>query len=228
MGLGRCTVSLRDPESRPATHDYSPFYKKSENFSEPADRLVRQHKLFYDRNSLGTGGPIQVSYSKEFSLSHQYWHKTLQQLDVPTNHSHMSGSNVGAWTSMTAVDPRTATRAYSSSAYYLPSVKRPNLFVLTGATVEELTLEQAGSGWAARGVRFAHADGSFVAKVSREVILSAGSVATPQILELSGVGNPSVLEAAGIAVKVANANVGENLQDHISKHSTWNDHFVLC
>lgn len=68
-------------------------------------------------------------------------------------------------------------------------------------------------------MRFIHHGREFVASVSREVILSAGSVQSPQILELSGVGRPDVLSAAGIPVKVKSPNVGENLQDHISRYT---------
>jgi choline dehydrogenase-like flavoprotein len=53
--------------------------------------------------------------------------------------------------------------------------------------------------------------------VKSEVILSAGSVQSPQLLELSGIGNPEILKAAGIDVKVENPNVGENLQEHMCK-----------
>ena len=199
---------------------HSPFYKKSERFTEPESSLAEKHKLFYDRQSHGTDGPLPVSYLKEFSLSHQYWHETLQHLDVSTNHAHMSGSNVGAWTSITAVDTTTATRAFSSSAYYLPNAKRANLVVLTNATVQEIIIEREGEDLVAKGARFFYNARSFTAMASKEVILSAGSVSSPQILELSGIGDPTVLDAAGIPVKVANPNVGESLQDHISKHFT--------
>lgn len=64
---------------------------------------------------------------------------------------------------------------------------------------------------------FVHRDKEHTVKVDGEVILSAGSVQSPQLLELSGVGNPEVLKVAGIETKVANPNVGENLQEHMSK-----------
>ena len=156
----------------------------------------------------------------EYSPSHQHWHDTLRNVGVETNRSHLSGSNVGAWTSISTVDPDTITRSSSVSAYYLPSADRKNLICLTGATVQEVILEQNGDGLAATGVRFEHGGSSYVATTTKEVILSAGSVVSPQILESSGIGNPAILQAAGIAVKVDNSNVGENLQDHISRSSS--------
>ena len=174
--------------------------------------------MVYDRNSLGSGGPLSISYIKNYSASHHLWHDTLHALGVQTNDAHLSGSNVGVWTSVTATNPETATRSYSAPAYYLPNASRKNLVVLTDANVRELVIEQSGSSWVAKGVRFEHGGNQHVASVAHEVIVSAGSIASPQLLELSGIGNPSLLEAAGIPIKVANQNVGENLQDHISAY----------
>ena len=130
----------------------------------------------------------------------------------------MSGSNVGVWTNLASVNPTTGTRAYSATAYYLPNAQRPNLSVLTGATVEQVLLERCDSGWTATGVRFVCGEQQFTVHARKEVVLCGGSVTSPQLLELSGIGNPDVLRAGGIEIKVANPNVGENLQEHMSEH----------
>jgi len=78
-------------------------------------------------------------------------------------------------------------------------------------------LEKEDSSWRATGVRFEHGGKAFSVAASKEVILSAGSVQSPQMLELSGIGNPEILNEAGVNVKVANPNVGENLQEHMSR-----------
>lgn len=88
--------------------------------------------------------------------------------------------------------------------------------MLTEAFVQEILIEKEAGEWITKGARFIHGGVEFTASAMKEVILSAGSVQSPQLLELSGIGNPEILEAAGIEVKVANKNVGENLQDHIS------------
>jgi choline dehydrogenase-like flavoprotein len=77
-------------------------------------------------------------------------------------------------------------------------------------------LEEEEGGWVAKGVRFSCNEDEFIASASREVILSAGSVQSPQLLELSGIGKPTVLENSGITVKVNNPNVGETLQENLS------------
>lgn len=116
-----------------------------------------------------------------------------------------------------SIDPTQQTRSYSASAYYAPTAGRGNLHVITNATVLNLMLEKIDSSWTATGVRVRQDGRILEAKAKREVILSAGSVQSPQILEISGIGPRDVLEAAGIEVKVENKNVGENLQDHMSR-----------
>lgn len=89
-----------------------------------------------------------------------------------------------------------------------------NLCILTEALVEDIILGKADGGYVASGVRFSHNGQEYTVSASREVILSAGTVKSPQLLELSGVGNPKVLSRAGVDVKVDSPMVGENLQEH--------------
>lgn len=155
----------------------------------------------------------------------------MNSLGVETNHNHLAGSNIGCWTSVVSVDPEDITRSYATTAYYKPVSSRPNLFLLTAAEVHEVLLTREGNApnpWKAEGVRFSHGGVEFSAFAAREVILSAGSIQSPQILELSGVGGSAVLSAAGINVKVDNPNVGENLQDHLSKSHVFHDIYYLC
>lgn len=171
---------------------------------------------------VGHSGPIHVSYPTKFSASHHLWHQTLNSAGVESNDDHLGGCNTGCWTSVVSVDPQTVTRSYAATAYYQPIADRPNLLVLTGAEVREILLaapetSTAATRWQARGVRFAHKGSLFTAFASREVIVSAGSIQSPQLLELSGIGDERVLSAAGIPLKVKNPNVGENLQDHLSR-----------
>lgn len=120
---------------------------------------------------------------------------------------------------MNTVDPVTAARSYSTS-YYLAH-QPDNLHILTGATVHEIVLCKDGSGdeddYVATGVRFSHGGKQHVVNVTREVVLSAGTVQSPQILEMSGIGSTEVLKKAGVQVKVDSPMVGENLQDHMSE-----------
>ncbi|KAK3985153.1 hypothetical protein QBC44DRAFT_362517 [Cladorrhinum sp. PSN332] len=195
-----------------------PYFKKSETFHPPPPAFKDRHQTTYNEPSefLGESGPINVSYTRDFSPSHAFWHATLNELGIPSNLAHISGNNVGVWTTICAVNAKDSTRSYA--AHYLSSKPRSNLHVLTHALAQEVVLEQPDNDaeWTATGVRFTYADTrDFVASAAREVILSGGSVNSPQLLELSGVGNPEVLAAAGIPLKVDLPKVGENLQEHI-------------
>ena len=112
--------------------------------------------------------------------------------------------------------PDKRERSYSATAYYKPNSARKNLHLLTEAFVQEVILEEEKGQWTAKGVRFIHGGEEYTVSTEREVIICAGSVQSPQLLELSGIGNPEVLKAAGIGVKVDNPAVGENLQEHMS------------
>ncbi|KAG8162579.1 hypothetical protein KVR01_008344 [Diaporthe batatas] len=197
------------------------FFKKSETFHAPSRETSLVNKAYYDPKGFGTQGPIDVSYATEYSASHQYWHDTLQQLGVHTNKSHMMGSNVGAWTNLGSITPRTCTRSSSATAYYRPRRDRGNLVVLSEALVNKVILEEDNSSWTARGVEFVHNGQTLSAFASKEVIICAGTVQSPQILELSGIGNPDVLRNAGVETFVPSPFVGENLQDHIMAASIY-------
>lgn len=150
--------------TEPLTDAFGSPYYKAENFIAPGAVHQKSHQSYNDGKSLGRDGPVSIMYTKEYSASHQYWHATLNSLGVESNKAHMSGSNVEVWTNTVAVEPNTATRSYSATAYYLPNASRPNLHLLTNAAVHEILLEHDEE-WAARGVRFNHNGGSFTVKV---------------------------------------------------------------
>ncbi|RDI88206.1 hypothetical protein Vi05172_g1726 [Venturia inaequalis] len=116
------------------------------------------------------------------------------------------------------------TAPYAARAYYYPIKTRPNLFVYLNSTAQRMTWSTGGNSSAAvaDGVVFADQSGIETRlQATREVILSAGSLVSPRILELSGVGNPLVLKPLGIEVKVNSPFVGENLQDQTNSNNAY-------
>jgi choline dehydrogenase len=102
-------------------------------------------------------------------------------------------------------------RQSSSKAFLHPALKRPNLTLVTGVTASDLIFE----GDRVVGVNARAKDGSAVEfRAGREVLLSMGSLATPQLLELSGIGSREVLKSANIEVRVDQPQVGEGLREH--------------
>jgi choline dehydrogenase len=99
----------------------------------------------------------------------------------------------------------------TAKGFLRPAMRRPNLRVLTQAHTQNLILE----GRRVRGVRFARGWQQYLAHARAEVILAAGAIHTPQLLELSGIGRPDVLARCGIETRHESMGVGENLQDHL-------------
>ena len=100
----------------------------------------------------------------------------------------------------------------SASREYLDPVKsRKNLTIVTGALAEKVLLD----GNKAVGVEYSINGNKMSAKASNEVVLSAGSIGSPHLLQLSGIGDSDTLTAAGVEVKHHLPGVGQNLQDHL-------------
>lgn len=109
------------------------------------------------------------------------------------------------------VNQRRGWRWNTAKAFLRPVRERPNLRVMTGAHAERLLFE----GTRCVGVQVRRDGQSVSVRAAREVVLAAGAVNTPQLLELSGIGEPARLRESGIALHHALPGVGENLQDHL-------------
>ena len=128
-----------------------------------------------------------------------------------------NGTHLGFYRSLFTTD-RTANpiRSYAVSGYLAPRTGRPNLKVLTNSLACKVIVERHYDGaLLARGVELQHEGASHTTFAKKEIILSAGSLQSPQLLELSGIGDPKVLEEAQIPCVVHSPNVGNNLQEHI-------------
>lgn len=99
----------------------------------------------------------------------------------------------------------------AARAYLHPALKRANCEIITAAQVTRILFD----GKTANGVEFAHNNITRQVKVNREVIVSAGAINSPQILQLSGIGDPEMLNRYGISPRVDLPGVGRNLQDHL-------------
>jgi choline dehydrogenase len=114
------------------------------------------------------------------------------------------------------VNQRSGWRWNTSKAFLRPAKSRPNLTIWTEAQAEKLTFGTSGDGrLRCNGVRVNHKGRSVLASATGEVVLSAGAVNSPQILQLSGIGPAGLLKQHGIEVVLDAPHVGENLQDHL-------------
>ncbi|KAI1391511.1 putative GMC oxidoreductase [Hypoxylon trugodes] len=157
-------------------------------------------------------GPIQLSFPGEpLHPIRRAWAETfkskgyLMEVDPWLN-----VSSVGAFSTVTSVDPIEKQRYHVARAYYDPIKDRKNLHVRTGAPVDKIIFE----GTKAVGVQYQYEAETKVATAGKEIILSAGALQSPKLLELSGVGSKSLLTKHGIEAVKDLEGVGENLMDH--------------
>ncbi|MCH9692431.1 MAG: choline dehydrogenase [Gammaproteobacteria bacterium] len=99
----------------------------------------------------------------------------------------------------------------TANAYLKPAMSRSNLTVLTHATVDKILLD----GTQATGIKLERKGKTLEYKARQEIILSAGPIGSPHLLQLSGIGDPQTLAQAGIETHLALPGVGQNLQDHL-------------
>lgn len=109
------------------------------------------------------------------------------------------------------VNQNKGIRWNTAKGFLRPALKRPNLRLITNALTERLLLDGRRVG----GVRFRVGDTINEARANAEVILCAGAINSPKLLELSGVGRPAVIQSIGVEVVHESPGVGENLQDHL-------------
>ncbi len=183
--------------------DVLPYFKKAENWQGEASE---PH---------GKGGFLTTSPMSERPAACQAIITAAQELGLEyqpdvNNLPPGAGDSIG-WCQQTRGGRR---RASAARTYLKPASKRPNLQIVTGALVHRVVFE----GTHAVGVEFSRNGGPGNSNqridAASEVILAAGAVGSPHLLQLSGIGDPEVLARAGIPVHHALPGVGKNFQDH--------------
>ncbi|KAK0374677.1 GMC oxidoreductase [Colletotrichum limetticola] len=165
-----------------------------------------------DKDPRGRSGPIRNTYNRVVYDVLNTWQPAGTELGLPINEEgNMHGNPIGIMFQGTNIDNTDYSRSYSANSY-LP-LAGSNLEVRTNAQVVKVNLNKTyGNDYTATGVTLA--DGTVVNAV-KEVILSAGSIQSPGLLEVSGIGQTAVLKAAGVEPLIDLPGVGENYQDHI-------------
>jgi choline dehydrogenase len=157
----------------------------------------------------GAGGPLGVSVLREPHPTSAVFVAAGEELGFPRSDDLNGATIEGVGFYQTTI--RDGRRMSSARAYLRPARGRPNLRVFTGAQATRVLFE----GRRATGVEWVSGAGRpDRAVAAREVILCAGAIGSPQLLELSGVGDPAALAAAGIETRHALPAVGAHLQDH--------------
>ena len=176
-----------------------------------ADPLTGSNSRFSDMH--GHGGEWRIEKQRLRWDVLDSFSDAAVEMGINKTEDFNSGDNAGV--GYFDVNQRSGWRWSTSKAFLRPVQSRPNLTVWTEAQVETLTfLTDANGALRCSGVVVQHQGQSKVVLAGREVILSAGAVNSPQILQLSGIGPAALLKSQGIKI-VVDAPVGENLQDHL-------------
>jgi choline dehydrogenase-like flavoprotein len=178
------------------------------------------HHFLGDTEHHGAGGEWRVEQPRVQWAVLDAVAKAATEMGIPATPDFNTGDNTGV--GYFHVNQKRGVRWSSARAFLKPVLNRANLRLETGVLVEKLVFD----GKRAVGVQFRQ-DGRLVeARARGEIILSAGSVGTPQILQLSGVGSPDWLGELGIPVVHDRPGVGRNLQDHLQQRAIFKVHGV--
>jgi choline dehydrogenase len=188
--------------------DVLPVFKRSEDYVHGADEFH------------GAGGELRVEERRVSWEILDAWRDAAEECGIPKIPEFNRGDNFG--NAYFQMNQRRGRRWSATKAFLRPALKRPNVHVRTGALVERVAVETRDGGKRATGVvvRFAAA-GTHTFKARREVLLAAGAIGSPQILQLSGIGPADLLTRHGIALVSDLPGVGASLHDHLQIRSIY-------
>ena len=179
--------------------DVLPVFKRSEDYQHGADDFH------------GVGGEMRVEEKRVSWEILDAWRDAAEEYGIPKIKEFNRGNNFG--NAYFQMNQRGGRRWSGTKAFLRPIRQRSNLTVRVNAQVDRLVIESGDSGKRATGVVLA-GSGELL-KARREVILAAGAIGSPQILQCSGIGPESLLRSHGIDVVHHLPGVGANLQDHL-------------
>ena len=184
--------------------DLLPYFKAIEDNEAGAD------------DYRGRGGPVRITDNR--ARAHPLTNRFLRaaaEAGLPLNKDFNGAAQEGA--GIYQINTKGGRRMSMARAFLRPAMKRKNVRVEANALATKILFE----GDRAVGVEYVRKGEKLVARAGREVLLSGGTINTPQLLQLSGIGPASLLGELGIPVVRDNAQVGANLQDHQGINYTW-------
>ncbi|KAJ4993552.1 Glucose oxidase 2 [Stagonosporopsis vannaccii] len=194
------------------------YYVAQEIFTEPDEQQEKRGATFEERVH-GLEGELDVGFTpyltgqEAFTVLRDSHQRRGYKWNKDVNTGSMPGFDVWPMT----LNASTRIREDAARAFYWPiAEERPNLHVILNTTASRILWQESTgeSDRTALGVEIVRSDGTIrTLQATKEVIISAGSIRSPAILELSGIGNPSILSPLGVETVVSLPSVGSNLQD---------------
>ena len=181
--------------------DVLPYFLKSEN------NELGKSKFHNDR------GPITVTNKKIKLKMLEEFQNAAEEMGIPKTNDFNTGDNygIGYFQFTTSRQKLLKLRCSAAKGYLNPVKKRPNLKIIVNAHVQKINFE----GKKAISVNYYNGDKIEMVKANKEILLSAGSIGSPHILQVSGIGDEKKLRNLGIKIVHELKGVGKNLQDHL-------------
>lgn len=184
--------------------DVLPFFKRMERYESGGDDAFR-----------GREGPLRVTNPEPRDPLYAALIQAAEQVGIRHNPDYNGAIQDGIAMSQATI--ASGRRMSTAHCYLDPIRNRQNLHIQADALTRAVLLE----GKRCVGVRYLVGDTEQEARAEREVVISGGSINSPQLLELSGIGQAERLQALGIQVHHALPGVGENLRDHFAPRTRW-------
>lgn len=185
-----------------AWKDVLPIFKYSEDYQHGADSYH------------GSGGGLRVEESRVSWEILDAWREAAAEFGIPKIDEFNRGDNFG--NAYFQVNQKRGVRWSAVDGFLKPALQRKNLTVITHAQVTKLLIEAGANSKRATGIMLITDKGQQqTIKADRKVILAAGAIGSPQLLQVSGIGPAELLQKTGVPCLHDLPGVGENLQDHL-------------
>lgn len=200
-----------------------PYFKKSVTFTEPLPETVQKYGYTWDQAAFGGSTPIHSSFPPFLWADHFMARDAWNEMGVRVSKECAGGDKEGLCWMPASMHPITARRSHSGLGHYATVIPRSNYHILVKHQVMRVVYPQGVSnGPPVVEARAVGGDQVFNITAKAEVIISAGALHTPTILQRSGIGSQSFLDKANITVVHDLPGVGANLQDHSGPAMNWN------
>lgn len=183
--------------------DVLPCFKRMESYSEGEDEFR------------GGDGPLRVTNPEPNDPLYKALIEAAAEVGIQHNPDY-NGTHQGG-IAMSQASIADGRRMSTAHCYLDPIRQRQNLHIVTNALTQKVELD----GRRCVGVTYAIGNKNQFARAHNDVIICAGSINSPQLLELSGIGQPERLRDLGIEVQLGLGGVGENLRDHYAPRTRW-------
>ena len=191
-----------------------PWFEKSLNFTPPNIEYRGQNATpEFDTSALGTGdGPLSVTYPN-YAYSFPTWSiSALKEIGMDVVPGFQNGELMGQSWALFTIDAESQTRESSETAFLRRSLDNTNYYLYDMTMAKKIIFDDSKK---ATGVLVDTLGMEYTLSARKEVILSAGAIGSPQLLQVSGVGPAELLEQNNIPIVSDLPGVGQNMQDHI-------------